>query len=663
MVSEFSRRIFLKNTGTTWLTLQPISKMALGMSKPALSKEELLARPVEKIYPDWLDETKGYELPQWYDKWRICLHTRLAPIHLCKQYHPAGSSKLYYDEPMFLTAAKAFRSLGTNVFVRHIKTGGESAWWPSKVGATAAWAKERNYAKEIIDNAHKAGCRIIVYHRHMEDEYMAKQHPDWICRINPQGETKNRRGLMMCFNSPYADYLLKRLLELTDMGADGFYFDEVHMPKSGCWCKYCRKKFKKMTGLEHPKAQNNNDPVWRKLRDFNNFTIEQTFFCYRRVLHARNPQLVMLIGNNMAPCMFDRHMTHRVSRIADSIKSEYHTGAIRSVDGMLHRNKMKQLDSDARLALGYTMCRDGADGRPAHIWTPRIGDENSAIFATTGIITHGCIANLDHAESEIPNPAKFKKAIELGNRISPWFAKTLPLHWAAVHYPEDARDQLYSNVAVAWKKALYPMAAVYQVLLRNHLPVGVITDSQLEEGLIDGYKVLFLPAPDFLTEAMGESVESFKRNGGIVINQRDDWKWYDANGGWEKAESAFMNLMAEYALQADVQAFGGNEKMHMVAFKAKQADRITVALVNDFIWVDTFKRINRQGKKIKVPDYVGKVPPSCKGVRVEVRRKERPKKVFDAVTNRELKFEQIDSGIVINVPDFEASAVVVVEYI
>jgi hypothetical protein len=650
MRSELNRRDFLKKTS---LTL--VGSLAVGSS--AWAKEQskielLLAKPIEKIRPDWLEGASDYKLPEWYDKWRVCLHTRLGRFAEDNTYHNKG---------IFLTAAQKFRSLGTNVFVRHIKTGSEGAWWPSKVGYVEPWAKDHNYAKEIIDNAHKVGCRIIVYHRHMEDRFMAKQHPDWVCRINAKGDAEHRRGVMLCFNSPYADYFEKRLLELVDMGADALYFDEVHMPKTGCWCKFCKKKFKEMTGLDHPDQQDNNNPVWRKLRDFNNYTIEQTFLRYRKALHARNPEIVMLVGSNRAPSMFDRHMTHRMSRISDSVKTEYSIGARTFVDDMFKEENMMPLDHDSRVALGYAISRDGADGRPPHIWIPFLGDERSAMFAVAGVVAHGCIANPDHREPEIPNPEKFKKAVELGNKVSPYLAGTRPLRWTAIHYPEDARDQLYPDNGVVWRKALYPFAAVHQVLLRNQLGVNVITDSQLEDNLLNGYKVLYLPAPDYLTDPMKAAIADFKSKGGLVIKQQPDWKWYDSKDSYEKSAAQFISAINQQA--APVQAFGGNREMHTSAFKAPNSKDITVTIVNDFKWVKTHRDIDKKtGKKIVSADYIGKVPPPCKNVRLEIRKTEKPKKLFNAVTGKELKFTQTDKGISIDVPEFEILAVVVAQY-
>jgi len=112
----------------------------------------LLNKPVVPIRPDWLDGAAEYRLPAWYDGCRVQAHTRLAAAHMTRD--------------IFLNAAAGFRKMGVDVFVRHIQAHTQGAWWPSKVSPVHPLAENRNLAKEIIENAHRAGCRVIVYHVH-----------------------------------------------------------------------------------------------------------------------------------------------------------------------------------------------------------------------------------------------------------------------------------------------------------------------------------------------------------------------------------------------------------------------------------------------------------------------------------------------------------------
>ena len=603
----------------------------------------LLTKRLVPIRPDWLDGAADYRLPDWFDGCRVQAHTRLGAGHMKKD--------------IFLKAAAGFKQMGVDTFTRHIQGHTTGAWWPSSVGVIHPMAEDRNLAKEIIDNAHRAGCRVIVYHAHMYERHLENTQPDWICR-NPDGTPlMATRQAFMCFNSPFADYYLTRALELADLGADGFYFDYVHMPKTGCWCGNCRRKFTESTGLEHPSGPDPDDPVWRKLVEFNNLTIETTFLEWREALHRRNPELVMLTSSTVWTGMTDHHLNNRLFRIADSVKMEFSIPIRTGTNRVFGYDKsLVPPEPDSRLALGYTLARDAADGRPSHIWTHGLLDEASTLYATSGMVTHGCVANLDVPEDSIPN-AMYRRAFELGRRVSPYLASTKPVRWAAVHWAEDARNSLAGDEIRQWKEVLYPIYGAYHTLLRTHLPVGIVTDSQLEEGLTDGYQVLFLPAPSKLTPAMESAVASFEARGGLVVRQQDSWQWHATDGGLKRAAAAFLGELTRRADSVPVRVLGGPEKMHAVSFTHRDKDQLTIALANDFSWVYTGAT-----PEADQTAELTRVPPPCRDVKILVRRTEKPSQVFDAVTGHPLTAKQTPDGLVITVEEFEHMAVVVVEF-
>jgi hypothetical protein len=368
----------------------------------------------------------------------------------------------------------------------------------------------------------------------------------------------------------------------------------------------------------------------------------------------------MLVGSNSYPTMADRHMTHRLFRIADSMKTEFSLPMRHSGNVVLPLpTDLAPVERDAKIALGYTIARDSCDGRPAHIWAHGLINEASTLYATAGMVTHGCIANLDIRENTIPN-MMFAKAFALGDRVSPYFAGTVPLRWAALHYSEYARDRYATRVGEAWRRILYPVCGAYLALLRARLPVGIVTDSQLEEGLLDGYRVLFVPPQEDVTERMRAVVRGFRGEGGLVIEQQESWQWHDPNGGQDEAIRAFMAVIGDAAQGAPVQAFGGPEKMHAVSFLTRDGKRLTISLANDFSWVYTGTGVTRDGQKLDLSAYETP-PPPCEGVRVVIRGYGTPKRIFDAVTGRELSGRRTADGLEIAVPDFEYMAVVVAE--
>jgi hypothetical protein len=255
----------------------------------------------------------------------------------------------------------------------------------------------------------------------------------------------------------------------------------------------------------------------------------------------------------------------------------------------------------------------------------------------------------------------FEKAFALGKRVSPYFAGTVPVRWSVLHYPEAARDQYVTRPDQAWENVLYPFYGAYLTLLRAHLPVGIITDSQLKEGLLDGYGVLFLPAPASLTPKMQVAVKAFMDRGGKVVKQRASWQWHKPGVGHEKAAKAFLGEIKSKAPNPPVQAFGGPEKMHSVSFINEKKRRITIALTNDFSWINTgggSKRVGGKSTLIKLR----KDPQPCTNVKLIVQGYGKPARVFEAVKETKLSIKHQHQGIEIPVPDFSHMAVVVLEY-
>lgn len=588
----------------------------------------------------------GYTLPSWFEKYRVHAHTRL-PLR-------------FLGKDVFFKASAGFRQMGVHVFTRHLKSRDEGAWWPGALGAVAPEARGRNLAKEIIEGAHREGLSIIAYYNHSTDQHMARVHPDWVCKKWNGKPFKSKRGEFLCYNSPFPEYFLSRAMELLELGADGLYFDEVHMPKTGCWCQYCRTRFKRETGHDHPRRPDPGDRVYNELIDFNNRTIERTFLQWREGLHSRRPNVVMVVSANTWPAFVDRHLTNRLFRMADCVKTEFSLPAkdfprqnIFPLSG-----DMEPFEKDVKMALGYTMVRDAADGRPGHVWIFRLRDEISALYAVAGVVTHGCIANIDVLEDSIPNPA-YKKAFALGDQVSPHFSGTLPLRWAAVHFPELARDRNADRPAQAMRKTLYPFYGAYRVLLRRRLPVGIVTDSQLEDGLPVDCKVLFLPDPTGLTDAMSKSVANFKAKGNLVIENKESWHWHDKAGA-ERAGSALLESLGPLLSKAPVQVAGGHERMHVVSFVNTLKGQLTIAICNDFSWVRTGGNPSGREDLIDISEG-GAIPASCRNVKITLSGGKPPGRVFEAISGKALNIQSIDGGVTLSVPDFEYMAVVVVD--
>lgn len=583
---------------------------------PALSEEEaaLLATPLVPASPPWLADFAGLEPPAWYAGTRLCLHTRFGPPWVPREG--------------FDTVAERFASLGARSFVRHVRTRGEGQWWPSQAGVSAPWG-EGTLVADMIARAHAEGQRFIGYYRHLEDVALAESHPDWRCLDDLGRPIQGRNGdPRVCLNSPYLDQLEARLLELCALGVDGIYFDEDHMPRDGCWCASCAAGFQAFAGLDLPARRDREDPRYRRLLEFGALSMERAFARLHRTLRAEHPDVALLIGSNRAPDPLDAFGSDRLWRIADGVKTEYGKG-----HGVRLRAHGVDLPRDVWLALGWVFTRDAAEGRPPHVWCNAITDPRMAQAAAAAVIVHGGVANLDIREARVPDAEVFANAVALGNALSDALAGATLERWAAVHWPGALREHLVTEEEVH-ARIVEPMGIAFASSLWTRWPVGVVTDSLLAEGRLEGYSLLHLPAPDALTEAQRAAVEAFRARGGAVAVPTD--------------EEFFLQRLPDWRVK------GGTPRMHVVAYRAPDGARL-LAMTNDPGWVYTERRVDKGGRPLKLPEGVDVPPPPCEHVRVEVPAG--TDRVTEVLSGSELP---IEDGVV-RVPTFQYACVLRLE--
>ena len=560
-----------------------------------------------------------YRTQEWYESSRVQIHTRLGPPWL--------------NRPAFFEAEKGLRSLGVQAYSRHVKTHDEGPWWPTAVGAPADFARTRNVAKEIVDRAHANGLHVIPYYWMMTEASLSDAHPDWLAREPNGSPVEHSRGKYLCMNTPYREVVKKRLAELAGMGADGIFFDERHNPPDGCWCAACKNKFRSETGLDLPKTKNLADPAYRALIGFYNRTIEGLFRELEDAIHGANPKTQLVVSVTFVPGLWNPRMTTEFVRLVDSAKSEFALG-VNLARAIFQANKgLAPPPRDVQMSLAYTLLRDASEGRPPHIWVARLTREKELMGASAALLTYGCIANLDMQEASIPN-REFASSVALGNKVGPALAYSSPLRWAAVHFPERARGARLPDLTRVWNEVISPLTNAFQAFSRARVPVGIVTDGQLERGELGGYKVLVLPVAEELTASQRKTVEAFRKSGGSVIQPGEVHGTLDA---------------------APVRVAGGPAVLHAVPYTSRDGKTTLVAISQDFSWIE---QPTREGVR-KASPKEGNRPAS--GVEVVIRGRA-PRRAVEVVSGKELPIASSGTeGARVRVPDFEYMALVALE--
>ena len=413
----------------------------------------------------------SYEgIPQWYLQNRVQVLSALFARDI--------------KTPYFTNFPEALSRAGVTVITRHIKSGDEQPWWPSKYGTIYPPAQKfvqgnENLASDIINQMHKLNMKVIIYYRHMEDSQMLAQHPDWAVK-NPKGlNLKSKRGVYLSLNSPYRDVVFERIKELAAYGADGFYFDEVHIPKGGDFSKYSQEEYKsiyKSDMLSDYKAGK-----VQRYYDFRNRSISNFFNDMRSSLQKVGLNPMLIISGNSWGTFTDLHMTSDFFKNF-TLKSELEVPNRISNKPLflMPEGIRQQIPSFYVNAFCFSFMRDNSFG-PPNIWCPQIKSSSEAEAITAGLVSLGCIAELDIK----PNPKRsdlnnFLSVLEWNKKYGTFFKKMTPYACIGIWVSEKERNAFVGQPVKAWKDVLVPAYNAFEKIYKNGIPVQLISDAELD---------------------------------------------------------------------------------------------------------------------------------------------------------------------------------------
>ncbi len=618
----------------------------------------------------WTTATGADRLPAWFEQNRVQAHFENR-IHddldgLYQQLHPA------------------VRSMGARVLTRIFKTTGEGAWWPTAVGETNELLRGRDLGRELVEHAHQCGLRVFAYYRIMCDDFVEREHPEWLCR-DVHGElvleprTRRRpnprdRRHVICFNSPARQFVQARLLELADRGVDGIYFDSWHMPEV-CTCENCRRLFQQQTGRPLRVPADRSSPDYQRAAAFVAQSIVRNFRQWKAAVRAKHPDVLFAIGSSLYPCFHTQmQLTADLLAISDTSKTEFSKpfGGFLGwpvVDGRLVRGRLpRHLDPsfalpsyDVQNALGWTFTRDSCDGRPPLMWVPFTRTEQQALFSAAAAVTYGCVASIHPTDlwsrrTRRINPAaieRYRPVYAYGQKVSPHLAGTRPLRWALLHISERSRNRRIADQRKLWVEFFAPLLAAFETFQQAHWPVATINDRQLAAGVPDQAAVLVLTHRDELDQPQRRAVERFTRRGGVVVCL-DDWTGWHLRGEKETLKRKLLEGLEDRGLVPPIRV-RGPARLHAVFFRGPEGRKTVVSLVNDFGWFRCKREPDRQALSLPAP-------PPCEGVVVELQRQQGPvRRAVEAVTGKELEVSHEGPWTRVAAPPFAVTACVVLQ--
>jgi hypothetical protein len=161
-----------------------------------------------------------------------------------------------------------------------------------------------------------------------------------------------------------------------------------------------------------------------------------------------------------------------------------------------------------------------------------------------------------------------------------------------------------------------------------------------------------LPWPDDLNAAQAESVARFEGNGGAVVR-------LDPSADWDlKSEKPALLKRAKREIRRagpPPLRIAGPPAMHAVCYRRHDGQGLTISLTNTWGWFRSTRDPNPALNE-------GTPPPPCGNVTIEIADElGTPKRVFEAVSGRELPIESTPGATRISIPDFQINACLAID--
>ncbi len=343
------------------------------------------------------------------------------------------------------------------------------------------------------------------------------------------------------------DWLTQFILD-TDI--DGLMMDEVaYHGKNFCGCVYCRKQFKKDTGLTLPIDEtspliNNSDSIlWKTWLQWRKKQVGDWGIKLRKRVMAVKPDFSFLkyttgygISNRNAPLSYGADIVEN-ARAADFIGTE-----------IMSRNVMASHRAVFSLRKIFNLFRLDYES-PVFGLVYNIHNKDFAYFGWAMNEMHGQ-STWDFGYDYAPhNAIQFEKRMDSMN--------SEPVAEIALVYSSSSRD---------WPKyagSIAELQGISQILTDNHIQHVVISEKALTKERLNDYRLVVLPAVCCLSDIQIDQIKQYIFDGGNVLmtvhtgllNQvgilRKSWPFKDILGAHIYPNFAKYSSGNDYRLVAD----------------------------------------------------------------------------------------------------------------
>lgn len=401
-----------------------------------------------------------------------------------------------------------------------------NCYYNTRIGHKHRSLGERDWLAEVIAACKKRDILVGVYFNFSRDNRMWEQEPEWRQRwqdgtLRGEAEQLNPDWDNMCHNSPYRDYILALLKEITaNYDIHSYWVDRLDwggkLPdKFSCACDYCQAKFMSEIGAPIPTHADWNDMVFRKFVQWRSRCLTRYMKEIRHAVKSVKPHVVLSLNYyavlDVYGLWFHGQDTEDILDYVDSMTPEHHV----------------EREGYMAVSMFTRFCRGASGGKPCELDIFRhSGDldyitkpvEQMKAEALTTLANGGAVQVCDLVYAEgTTEPHTYDtigEAFADVKKREPWVHGSRPVKYAALYYSKNSRTYYGRNRPEGY---MYAFLGAYKALMEANIPFEVITDRFLNAKDLAAFSLLVMPDAACLSDAQNETVRQYVRQGGNLV--------------------------------------------------------------------------------------------------------------------------------------------------
>ncbi len=440
--------------------------------------------------------------------------------------------KKWYDEPMVLSAVQCnYGEDSHDIMKNHVIANdfnGEQLLHLNAEGHVSNYNEERDGAEldAYLAKAGKNGLREILYWNvHCVYENTIEKHPEW------KQKTKDGDDIivygnqyLICINTPWMDEYKKNLKKLFSHKLDGLFLDGPVFMRNGCYCKYCRQKFKQRYNKEITRAE------LHEFLEFRTDSVTEMIKTTYELKQEIRPETRLYINNSALRADVTGSNTSKVYPYVDFLGTEGGFCWINKEFDYTHTTTHAKYIETKANGKPYVVFIAG-DAKPWS-YVMHTGPETARLYALS--LAQG--ANIwygIHGPTKMMKSPAGRKAAQMNRyikdnkqyltgtksqaKIALMWSDATSNYYASSIIKTDFTDEGRMGTGDKHGDHLESLKGFADMLTRSHMQYDIADQDCITDGRINGYDLLIFPTYACMSDEEAEAIKEYVKGGGNII--------------------------------------------------------------------------------------------------------------------------------------------------